>query len=181
MDQCFQYGFFELWEELEKAFPLSLKCVFCKERWREQFNLTEGNHEHIFIIHYELNILKNRNRFTDIYPLPCQGNADEGGRDNGWLLAVPYPLKWHVFLPSVSSGFLWSCSWDSPPSITGFASVRRPTGWIWNSRRANETVKQTHILSFGRASEITISSDFKTRWQRKDNSVHPTQNNAEAD
>ena len=32
---------------------------------KQHFNLTEGKHKCIFIIHYDLDILKNRHRFTD--------------------------------------------------------------------------------------------------------------------
>ena len=38
-----------------------------KEGEGKHFNLMEGKHKHIFIIRYELDILKNRNRFTDMY------------------------------------------------------------------------------------------------------------------
>lgn len=38
-----------------------------KEGEEKHFNLMEGKHKRIFIIHYELDILRSRNRFTDAY------------------------------------------------------------------------------------------------------------------
>lgn len=59
-----------------------------KEGEEKHFNLMEGKHKHIFIIHYELDILKNRNGFTDTYlSIIFQGKMQGEKRREKWLHA----------------------------------------------------------------------------------------------
>lgn len=66
MDQCFLCGFSELWEDMRSLFYWVWNVFAINEGeenililWRENIN--------IFITDYELEILKNRNRFTVTY------------------------------------------------------------------------------------------------------------------
>lgn len=67
-----------------------------KEGEGKHFNLMEEKHKHIFIIHYELEILKNRNRFTDTYlSIIFQGKVQDERRREKWLHTDGATRQWN--------------------------------------------------------------------------------------
>lgn len=128
MNQSFQYGFWELYEELKKPFPLNQKCVFYKERWRKQFNLMKKNNNHIllYIMNWELE--QKKHRLTDDRSIIFPESVQDEGRTELLL-----PTGCYTFL-SVSRVRI--CYEDGPivshlNFLKLFGRVWLPMQWMW--------------------------------------------------
>lgn len=164
MDHSFLYGFLSYERIWRSLFYWVWNVFSVKEGEEKHFNLMEGKHKHIFIIHYEVAILKNRNGFTDSYlSIIFQGKMQDERRREKWLHADCATRQW--------SGIIFCIQGSGPLSgvpIWPLLLLAWKISQMQVAERMNVECLEdkcdceaNNILSFGKTSEITIFSDLK--------------------